>query len=139
MCGDDSSDIAGLPTDRFRQAIQPTEAQKVALDEFAQASAKAGRDIKAACPAEAGLTAPTRLAVMEQRIEAMIAAVGTVRPPLEKLYDLLNDEQKARLTALGNQPARGQALRLAGAELRRGAIRCERLADRRDRARGAPD
>jgi hypothetical protein len=39
---------------------------------------------------------------MEERIEAMIAAVGTVQPPLEQLYGLLNDEQKARLTALGN-------------------------------------
>jgi hypothetical protein len=37
---------------------------------------------------------------MQQRIEAMIAAVDTVRPPLQKFYDLLNDEQKARLNAL---------------------------------------
>jgi hypothetical protein len=28
--------------------------------------------------------------------------VQTVQPPLEKFYGLLNDEQKARLTALGN-------------------------------------
>ena len=108
MCGDDTRDIAGLPIDRFQQAIQPTEAQRAALDELAQASAKAGRDIKAACPAEAGLTAPTRLAAMEQRIEAMIAAVGQVRPPLEKLYELLNDEQKARLAALGNSQREGK-------------------------------
>ena len=38
---------------------------------------------------------------MQQRIEAMIAAVDTVQPPLQKFYGLLNDEQKARLTALG--------------------------------------
>jgi hypothetical protein len=38
---------------------------------------------------------------MQQRIEAMIAAVQTVQPPLEKFYGLLSDEQKARLTALG--------------------------------------
>jgi hypothetical protein len=40
---------------------------------------------------------------MEQRIEAMLGAVNTVQPPLETLYGLLNDEQKARLTALGNE------------------------------------
>ena len=39
---------------------------------------------------------------MQQRIEAMISAVQTVQPPLEKFYGLLSDEQKARLTALGN-------------------------------------
>jgi hypothetical protein len=37
---------------------------------------------------------------MQQRIEAMVAAVATVQPPLEKFYGLLNDEQKARLNAL---------------------------------------
>ena len=31
----------------------------------------------------------------------MIAAVGTVQPALQKFYDLLNDDQKARLNALG--------------------------------------
>src|SRR5262249_22103307 len=42
-----------------------------------------------------------------KRIEAMIAAVATVRPPLEKLYGELNDEQKARLAALGNEERQG--------------------------------
>jgi hypothetical protein len=39
---------------------------------------------------------------MQQRIEAMIAAVAVMQSPLEKFYDLLSDEQKARLTALAN-------------------------------------
>ena len=48
---------------------------------------------------------------MQQRIEAMISAVQTVQPPLEKFYDLLSDEQKARLNALGTisvEPNRGK-------------------------------
>ena len=102
MCGADSSDIAGLPMDQFRQAIQPTAEQSAALDDLANASAKAAQNIKAACPADIALTAPSRLAAMQRRIEAMIAAVDIVQPPLEKFYGLLSDEQKARLTALGN-------------------------------------
>jgi hypothetical protein len=102
MCGEDSRDIAGLPIDQFQQAIQPTAEQRAALDDLANASVKAAADIKAACPTDIALTAPNRLAAMQQRIEAMIAAVATVQPPLEKFYGLLNDEQKARLTALGN-------------------------------------
>ena len=46
---------------------------------------------------------------MQQRIEAMISAVATVRPPLQKFYDLLNDEQKARLNALGQNQRRRKA------------------------------
>jgi hypothetical protein len=108
MCGDDGSDIAGLPVDQFRQAIQPNAQQQAALDDLARASAKAAQDIKSACPTQVGLTAPTRLAVMEQRIQAMIAAVRTVQPPLDKLYTLLSDEQKARLAALGSEQRQGR-------------------------------
>jgi hypothetical protein len=102
MCGEDSRDIAGLPIDQFKQAIQPTDEQSSALDDLANASVKAAQNIKAACPSDIALTAPSRLAAMQQRIEAMIAAVAIVQPPLEKFYGLLSDEQKARLTALGD-------------------------------------
>ena len=100
MCGDDSRDIVGLPIDLIQRAIDPNETQRAALDEVTNASLTAAQNIKAACPTQISLTAPSRLASMQQRIEAMIAAVAIVRPPLDKFYSLLNDEQKARLTAL---------------------------------------
>jgi hypothetical protein len=101
MCGSDSRDIDGLPLNQVEQVIQPTDIQRTALDDLFSASAKAAQTIAAACPADIALTAPKRLAAMQQRIEAMIAAVKILQPPLDKLYGLLSDEQKARLTALG--------------------------------------
>jgi hypothetical protein len=101
MCGEDSRNIAGLPIDQIQQAIQPNEAQRTALDELGTASVKAAQGIKAACPTQVSATAPNRLAAMQARIEAMIAAVGTVQPALDNFYGLLNDEQKARLNAIG--------------------------------------
>ena len=109
MCGEDSRDIAGLPIDQIQQAIAPNDAQRAALDDLANASVKAAQDIKAACPTQIALTAPARIAAMQQRIEAMISAAGTVQPPLQKFYDLLNDEQKARLNALGEGQRRADA------------------------------
>lgn len=100
MCGNDSRMIAGFPIDRIQQAVQPTADQQRALDDLANASVKAAQDIKAACPTAVALTAPDRLAAMQQRIEAMIAAVKTVQPPLDKFYGMLNDEQKARFNAI---------------------------------------
>jgi hypothetical protein len=100
MCGDDSREIAGLPIDQMQQAIQPNDAQRAAFDELANASVKAAQAIKAACPTQVALTAPGRLAAMQQRIEAMISAVETVQPALQKFYDLLSDEQRARLNAI---------------------------------------
>jgi hypothetical protein len=101
MCGNDNEDIAGLPLDQVQQAIQPNTEQQAALDDLAKASQKAAQDIKAACPTDIALTAPSRFAAMQKRIEAMISAVETVQPALEKFFGLLSDEQKARLTALG--------------------------------------
>jgi hypothetical protein len=109
MCGEDSRDIAGLPIDRIQQAIQPDDARRAALDDLANASVKAAQGIKAACPTRISLTAPDRLAAMQTRIDAMIAAVGTVQPPLDKFYGLLNDEQKARLNAIGQDQRSQQA------------------------------
>jgi hypothetical protein len=108
MCGEDSRDIAGLPIDQIQKAIAPNDAQRAALDDLANASGKAAQDIKAACPSQIAVTAPARLAAMQQRIEAMITAVGTVQPPLQKFYGLLSDDQKARLNALGQDQQRSE-------------------------------
>ena len=147
MCGEGSREIAGLPIDQIQQAIQPDDAQRTALDDLANASMKAAQTIKAACPTQIVLTAPGRLAAMESRIEAMIAAVGIVQPPLDHFYGLLNDEQKARLTALGQDQREARRAR-TGCGQRRGparaglwlrAVRCDGLAGRRDRAAAASD
>ena len=100
MCDEGSREIAGLPVDQFRRAVKADEAQRAALDDLAKAALKAAQDIKAACPTEPALTAPGRLAATQMRLEAMVAAVATVRPPLEKLYGLLSDEQKEQITTL---------------------------------------
>ncbi len=107
MCGDDSQDIAGLPIDRIQQALNPNDEQRKALDELGNASVKAAQTIKTACPKDVASTAPARLAAMQSRLEAMISAVQTVQPPLDHFYGLLNDEQKARLTALGQDQRSG--------------------------------
>jgi len=117
MCGDDGRDLAGLPIDQIQQTIQLNDAQRAVLDELANASAKAARGVMAACPTDVALTAPSRLAHMQRRIEAMIAAVEIVQPPLEKFYGLLSDEQKLRLTALGQEQRQSQTVPKTAASL----------------------
>jgi hypothetical protein len=111
LCGEDSRDIAGLPIDLIQQAIEPTEAQRAALDELANASVLAAQKIRSACPTSISLTAPNRLTSMQQRIEAMIEAVAIVQPALDNFYSLLNDEQKARLNALAEDQRRRSSAR----------------------------
>lgn len=99
----DASDPAGFPVDRIAAAVQPNELQRTALDELATAWRAARDGIRAACPAELPGTAPERLALMRERIEAMIKATDAVGPPLAKFEDLLDDGQKARLNSLGSE------------------------------------
>lgn len=124
MCGEDSRDIAGLPIDLIQQVIEPTEAQRAALDELANASVTAAQIIRAACPTQISLTAPSRLTAMQQRLEAMVAAVAAVRPAMDRLYGLLNDEQKARLNALADNQQKKTVTRQQAlcAELRRSPV-----------------
>src|SRR6266702_2755425 len=100
LCDDDRSEIAGLRFDQIVQAIQPNEAQRAALDDLANALMTAAQTIRASCPMRVAFTAADRLAVMQQRIGAMMMAELALEQPLGKFYDLLDDEQEARLNAL---------------------------------------
>lgn len=96
----DASDPAGFPVDRIAAAVQPNELQRTALDELAAAWSAARDSIRAACPAELPATAPERLGLMRERLEAMIKATDALAAPLAKFEGLLDDGQKTKLEAL---------------------------------------
>jgi hypothetical protein len=98
LCGDDGHENSPS-VDQIRDAVQPNEAQRAALDDLAKALISAAHMIRVSCPAQPAFTAPDRLAVMQQRIDAMVHAELALQQPLEKFYDLLTGEQKAKLNA----------------------------------------
>jgi len=101
LCGDDTRPISEGLIGQLQQTIQPNnEAQRAALEDLATALITAAHMIRATCPAHAALSAPERLTIMQQRIGVMIKAQSTVQPALIKFYELLDDEQEARLNAL---------------------------------------
>jgi hypothetical protein len=121
MCGTDSGAAANAATDQIRAAIEPTEAQRSAFDDFAKASVKAAQTIQATCPKQIVPAAPARLAAMEQRLQAMTAAVELIRPRLEDLYGVLDEAQKTRFDALADaarnaSPSKASLAARCGAE-----------------------
>jgi hypothetical protein len=100
VCSNGASDLTDWPIARISEVVQPTEAQRPALDELRAASQKAMDILKAGCPSDLPSTPTGRLAAMESRVKVMLQAVQVVRPPLERFYQLLSDEQKARLNAV---------------------------------------
>jgi hypothetical protein len=105
VCGERAAGIAGLPTDRIERAVRPDAAQRGALKELQDATAQAVELLKADCPTYRALTPVGRLQAMEQRLDAMLRAVQTVQPALERFYGALSDEQKERFNRLA--PAQG--------------------------------
>jgi hypothetical protein len=103
--------------ERIAQTIQPTDAQKAALDELRPAVQRAVEIIDAACPAHPALTPTGRLDGMEDRLWAARQALMMLRAPLDKLYGALSDEQKARLNGPVSGPQRTAACSQSGAEL----------------------
>jgi hypothetical protein len=99
LCGEDGHEISPSPVDQIRDAVQPNEVQRAALDDLAKALVSAAQMIRVSCPAKPAFTAPDRLAVMQQRVDAMIRAELALQQPLEKFYDLLDGDQKAKLNA----------------------------------------
>jgi hypothetical protein len=105
ICSGEASGLTDWPIERIAEQVQPTDAQRTALDELKDATAKAVNLLQSACPTDLPSTPTGRLAAMRQRIASMLQAVQIVRPALDKFYQSLSDEQKERFIALEAQGA----------------------------------
>ncbi len=107
FCGGRKTSVINLPIDRIERAVRLDQSQEQALREVNDAAAKAADILNAACPngqVQQALTPPGRVRAMEQRLDAMLQAIDTVRPALTRFYASLSDEQKARFDRLGRKP-----------------------------------
>lgn len=106
LCGDDASELASLPVEQITASMKLlSEEQRTRLDDLATASVEAARTVRASCPSEVAATPSARLAVMQQRLEAMKSAIARIRTPFETFYESLDDDQKANLAAFNGQRA----------------------------------
>src|SRR6516164_7936053 len=93
VCDERASGIANLPLERIETAVRPDEAQRGALKKLQDATSEAINFLSTDCPSYRALTPVGRL-------DAMLHAVQTVQPALEKFYGSLGDEQKERFNRL---------------------------------------
>ena len=77
------------------------------MDKLKAASAQASEELKTSCPTAIPDTLDGRLDAAQQRVAALIGAVGTVRPAVRDFYASLTDEQKAALSIQGAPKNRG--------------------------------
>ena len=95
-----ASALIDFPIEQITETVQPNDEQRAALEELKAATAGAVKILQDACPTELPATPTGRLAATRKRLEAMLQAVQTVRPALDRFYQSLSDEQKARFNAV---------------------------------------
>jgi LTXXQ motif family protein len=69
------------------------------------AAAKAKDILQTSCPSDMPATSLARISAIEQRLQTILAAVQTVRGPLNDFYGSLGDEQKAQFNDIGRTRA----------------------------------
>ncbi len=120
-----TANIADWPFGQIEAAISPTPPQQELLNKLKNAANRAASMLKSSCPSSFPLTPAGRLQAMTTRLQATLAAVNVVRPPLAQFYDSLNDEQKARFNAIGPEPGR-EAARITSKSEAQAANACGR-------------
>ena len=103
VCNASAPTLTSWPIEQISKAVQPDAVQLAALVELRDATSKAVETLQTACPEDLPSTPVGRLAAMEKRLVAMYTATSIVQPPLQRFYDSLNEEQKARFNVIGSQ------------------------------------
>jgi LTXXQ motif family protein len=94
MCN--SKAAPGDDSDRLAKRLNLTDAQKVALKDFVDASAASFTSTKTAvCGTKPDVaTAPGRVAFSEKVMQAQLDGLKAIEPKLQAFYDTLDDKQK---------------------------------------------
>src|SRR6185437_1136813 len=92
-----------------QSTVQPTDAQRAALDNLHTAAQHAFSYLDKACPKTRQQTPTARLDAMEDRIWAARQALLVMRAPVDKFYAALTDAQRTRLNGPSNSSGQATA------------------------------
>ena len=103
VCSAKASALTDWPIQQITELVQPDEAQQAALNDLKDATAKAVDTLQSACPDDLPSTPTGRLAAMDKRIGTMLLALSIMQPSMQRFYDSLSDEQKARFNTVNTE------------------------------------
>jgi LTXXQ motif family protein len=113
-CGQEALELKNWPLESLAQTVGPDDGQRNALEQMHGTAAQASDTLAAACPRDVPPRPAERLGALSGVLDALVAALDSVRPGIETFYGSLNDEQKARLVAIymsSNTMTTGQSSR----------------------------
>jgi hypothetical protein len=98
-CSREANELKILPVDAIAAAITPDTSQNSALMNIHNAAVTAANTLASTCPKDAPQAPLDRLAAVDRGIDAVQAAFNMLEEPLQAFYQLLSNEQRARLVA----------------------------------------
>lgn len=99
-CDEQAMELKKMPVDAVLNAVQPSDAQRAALEQIRTAAIEAGNKLTASCPKDVPAKMMDRLDTMRTSLDAIKAALSPLRPIFVSAYAALDDEQKARIIVL---------------------------------------
>ncbi len=99
-CDAQATELQKMRLDAVLETVQPSDAQRAALEQVRAAATNAANALTANCPKDVPAKLTDRLDAMRASLDAIKAALGQLRPALVSAYATLDDEQKARLVVL---------------------------------------
>jgi hypothetical protein len=99
-CDEQATELKKMPVDAVLNAVQPSDAQRAALEQIRTAAIEAGNKLTASCPKDVPAKLPDRLDTMRTSLDAIKTALSPLRPAFVSAYAALDDEQKARIIVL---------------------------------------
>src|SRR5262245_11085880 len=95
---DTAAGAGSIAFKQIEQRVVPTDAQREAFEDLRLAMINADQRVSSVCsPPFAQASPPERLKAISDRLWALRQAMLMLRTPLERAYNVLTDQQKARL------------------------------------------
>jgi hypothetical protein len=98
LCGSAATISTGLTT--IELMIKPTPEQQAALNELKTVAKLNADEMTAVCLGSFPKSLPERVAGSEKRLDVALAGIRALKPPVEKFYATLNDQQKTDVSIM---------------------------------------
>ncbi len=99
-CAEQVVELKRMPFDLVVRIVQANDEQRSAMERVRGTANDAAVTLSAACPKDTPAELVQRLDQLCRALDAIAASLATLRPALATFYDMLDDEQKARLVAM---------------------------------------
>jgi hypothetical protein len=101
-CNREVVELRNFPADAIAESVSPNDRQASALKDIRNRADDTADMLAASCTKDIPADPPSRLDAVDRGMDAVQAALNRLQPQLQRFYDSLTEEQRARLVVKYN-------------------------------------